>query len=213
MAFDLDKAAYAGLAGVGAGSLMGGYKNPAKAANGFMDQIPDELKKYMQPYMDAGTNSIGTLNHNYDDLLNHPGDKVNEIGSSYHQSPGFQFALQQALQGGDHSAAAGGMAGSPMHEQENMTLATNLGNQDYNNYLQNALGLYGKGLSGQENMFNTGASTSQSMSEDLASTLAQKAKLAYEGQNAENEHNGGSWGSLLGGATGLLGGLGKLAFL
>ena len=36
------------------------------------------------------------------------------------------------------------MAGSPQHEQENMQLATNLGNQEYNGWLTKALGLYAK---------------------------------------------------------------------
>lgn len=192
-------AAGGGLAGMGLGSMMGNWKNPADAASGDMSQIPDMLKQYLAPYMNAGNNALPGLQDQYGKLMNDPGGRLNEIGQGYHQSPGFQFALQQALQGSGHAAAAGGMAGSPQHEQQNMGIATNLADQDYNQWLGNALGMYGKGLSGEQGLYDTGAKTGTAMGEDLASYFANKAKLDYEGQNAENEHEGGMWGSLLGG--------------
>lgn len=189
-----------GMAGAGLGAMFADWKNPADAAMGSMDQIPGQLNKYLQPYIDQGQSQYGNLNNQYGQLMNDPGGRLNQIGQGYHQSPGFQFALQQALQGGNHAAAAGGMAGSPQHEQQNMTMATNLANQDYNQWMQNALGMYGKGLSGSQSIYDTGAKTGISMGEDMSSYLANKAKLQYEGQNAENEHEGGMWGNFLGGA-------------
>jgi hypothetical protein len=189
-----------GAAGAGLGAMFADWNNPADAAMGSMNQIPGQLNKYLQPYIDQGQSQYGNLNNQYGQLMNDPGGRLNQIGQGYHQSPGFQFAMQQALQGGNHAAAAGGMAGSPQHEQQNMTLATNLANQDYNQWMQNALGMYGKGLSGSQSIYDTGAKTGISMGEDMASYLANKAKLQYEGQNAENEHQGGMWGSFLGGA-------------
>ena len=169
-----------GMMGAGIGSMMSGWKNPSDSAMGYMDEMPGMISKYLDPYITRG-------------LV--PGKTINDIGQDYQQSPGFKFALEQAIQGAGHAAAAGGMAGSPQHEQQNMTLATNLGNQDYNEWLKHALGVYG-----------IGAQTGIAAGEDMASILANKAKLAYEGQNAENEHSGGMWGSLLGGAGTLLGG-------
>lgn len=199
----------AGMAGAGLGMMMGDYKNPADAAMGSFDQIPGELNKYLSPYIDAGNRQLPGLENQYSQLITDPGGRLNQIGQGYHQSPGFQFALQQALQGAGHAAAAGGMAGSPQHEQQNMGLATNLANQDYNQWLQNALGMYGKGLGGSQGLYDTGAKTGISMGEDLASILANKAKLQYEGQNAENQHEGGKWGQFLGGGAQLA----SLAFL
>lgn len=193
-------AAGGGMAGLGLGNMMADWKNPSDAAMPYMDQIPAQLSKYMDPYINAGKAAIPGLQDQFGKLITDPGGRMNEIGAGFHQSPGFQFALQQALQGSGHAAAAGGMAGSPQHEQQNMELATNLGNQNYNQWLQNALGMYGTGLEGQQNLFNTGAKTSIGMGEDMSSYLANKAKLAYEAQNAENQHEGGMFGSLLGGA-------------
>ena len=195
-----------GAIGAGLGSMFADWKNPSDAGMGYMDQIPGQLDKYLSPYINAGNRQLPGLEDQYNQLTNDPGARLNQIGAGYHQSPGFQFAMQQALQGAGHAAAAGGMAGTPQHEQQNMTLATNLANQDYNQWLGNALGMYGMGMQGKQGLYDTGAKTGISMGEDLASVLANKAKLAYEGQNAENQHEGGMWG-------GLMGGIGQLAGL
>ncbi|MDD5211396.1 MAG: hypothetical protein PHV62_03210 [Sulfuricurvum sp.] len=192
----------AGMLGAGLGAMFGDYKNPADAAMGDMDKIPGQIDKYLQPYINQGNEQYGKLNDQYGQLMNDPGGRLNQIGQGYHQSPGFQFALQQALQGAGHAAAAGGMAGSPQHEQQNMGIATGLADQDYNQWLGNALGMYKTGLEGGQNIYNTGARAGMSAGEDMASYFANRAKLNYEGQNAENQHEGGMWGNLIGaGAT------------
>ena len=81
-----------------------------------------------------------------------------------------------------------------------------MANQDYYNYLRNALGQYNVGLQGAQGIYNTGAGMGRAAGEDMASYLANQAKLAYEGQNAENQQQGGAFGSLLGG-LGQLGGM------
>ena len=91
------------------------------------------------------------------------------------------------------------MAGSPQHEQQNMEVATGLANQDYNNWIQQALGMYGKGLSGEENMYGTGARAGIGMGENLANRAQNRAKLAYEGAEAENKYNRGPWDAFFGG--------------
>lgn len=193
----------AGSLGAGLGNLFSDYKNPADSAMPYMNQIPGVLKEYLNPYIARGNTAGNALEGQYGNLLNDPGGMVNKIGQGYQQSPGFKFALQQALQSAGHAQAAGGMAGSPQHEQTNMGLATNLANQDYGDWLQRALGLYGHGLQGEEGLYNTGAQTGVNLGQNLASILGNQANLAYEGKNAENQHQGGMWGSLLGGGASL----------
>ena len=188
----------AGAGAAGLGSLFAPWKNPADSADQYYDQIPDYLKQYLGPMINNGSSQYPGLNNQYSSLMNDPGGRINQIGQSYHQSPGFQFAMQQALQGANHAAAAGGMAGSPEHEQQNMTLATNLANQDYNSWMQNALGQYDVGLQGSQGLYNTGAQASMGMGEDMANVLLNRSKLAYAGQNAENQHEGNAWGSIFG---------------
>lgn len=202
----LPYAAGGAMAGAGIGGMFADYTNPADSGMSYLNQIPGQLDKYLSPYINAGQQALPGLQEQYGQLTNDPGARMNQIGQSYHQSPGFQFAMQQALQGAGHAAAAGGMAGSAQHEQQNMGLATNLANQDYNSYMRNALGMYKTGLSGQQGIYNTGAQTGMAMGEDMASVLANQAKMAYEGQNAENQQQGGMWGELgsgIGAAAGI----------
>jgi hypothetical protein len=183
--------------------LFGGNKNPADAANKYISQIPGQTSQYFDPYINAGKNALPILQGQYGDLLNNPGGKVNQIGGSFQQSPGFQFALQQALQGAGHAAAAGGMAGSPQHEQQNMGIATQLGNQDYYNYLDKALGLYNQGLSGEQGMAGMGLTAGTSQADMIAQALAQQGNNAFRGQQDKNARNNSFWNGVgnLGGAA------------
>ncbi len=183
-------------------NLFGG-KNPSKDANKIIGQIPGQTQGYQQPFFEAGKNQLPGLSDQYGQLLKDPGGRMNQIGQSFKESPGFKFAMQQALQGGNHAAAAGGMAGSPEHEQQNMQLATDLGNQEYNNWMQNALGMYGQGLQGSQGMANQGQQAGQSMADMIAQMLAQQANLSYSGQAQQNQNKSDMWGNAtkLGGAA------------
>jgi hypothetical protein len=201
--FGLSSNQASGLGAMGGGlaSLFFNQDNPADSAMPFLNQIPGQVSPYYQPYINAGQNAMGSLQSQYGNLLNNPGGMLNQIGSSYQQSPGFQFALQQALQGSNHAMAAGGMAGSPEAMQYAQQTATNLGNQDYYNWLGGATGLYNEGLGGQQNMMNQGFNASNDLASQIAQMLAAKAGLAYAGQANQNKADSTGLGSLIGGAA------------
>lgn len=190
----------AGLGGIasGLGGLFGG-DNPADAGMKYLDQIPGAVSPYYQPYMDAGKWALPQLQDQYGKLVNDPGGMINNIGSKFQQSPGFKFALDQALQGAGHSAAAGGMAGSPQAQQQAMQIATQLGNQDYYNWLGQATGMYGQGLQGMGGMANMGFNASNNMANQMAQALAAKSQLGYAGQAAQNQAQGSAFGNIMGG--------------
>lgn len=178
-------------------------KNPADSAMPYLNQIPGETQQYQQPWYEAGKSQIPGLQDQYSQLMNDPGGKMNKIGEGFKESPGFKFAMQQALQGGNHAAAAGGMAGSPQHEQQNMQMATDLGNQEYGNWMKNALGMYGQGLQGSQGMANQGQQAGQSMADMIAQTLAQQANLSFNGQQQQNQNKSDMWGNVFKGAGSL----------
>lgn len=169
----------------------------------YLNQIPGKTQQYQQPYFEAGKSQLPGLQEQYGQLLNDPGGRINKIGESFKESPGFKFAMQQALQGGNHAAAAGGMAGSPQHEQQNMQLATDLGNQEYNNWMKNALGEYNMGMQGSQGMANQGQQAGQSMADMIAQTLAQQGNLAFNGQQQQNQNKSDMWGNIFKGAGSL----------
>lgn len=191
-------AGYGSLGGGLAGMFFNGG-NPAHDAMGQLNQIPGAISPYLSPYFNAGTGVLPQLGNQFNRLATNPGARMNAIGQNFQQSPGFQFSLQQALQGADHAAAAGGMAGSPQHEQQNMQIATQMGNQDYYNWLHDALGLYGTGLSGEQNMAQMGMGAGQSLADQIAQMLSAKSQLSYAGKANQNESTGGAFGNILGG--------------
>lgn len=186
--------------------IFGGGKDPSKDAMKYLNQVPGTVKPYYDPFIQAGQRQLPGLEEQYAGLISNPGQMLNQIGSGYQQSPGYEFALQQALQGAQHSAAAGGMAGSPMAQQQSMQLANDIASQDYQRYLQNALGLYGTGLSGSQGLYNMGYGASDTLAQLLAGNLGSQASLGYAGGANKNMMNLGTLGALTGGASSFFGG-------
>lgn len=175
----------------------------------YLQQIPGQIKPYYDPYINAGTSAIPVLQDQYTQLITNPGDVFNTMGQSFQQSPGFDFAMQQALQGSNQAAAAGGMAGSPQHEQQNQQLATNLAYQDYYNYMNDVLGLYGEGLHGEQGMMHQGLNATDAFTQQMAQALAAQAALQYQNNASKKMAQSSIFGDVAGGlATGA-----ALAFL
>ncbi|HEY2811767.1 MAG TPA: hypothetical protein VGJ00_10325 [Rhabdochlamydiaceae bacterium] len=176
--------------------IFGGGHNPANAAMPYINQIPGATNQYMQPYFQAGTNALPGLQDQYKNLLNDPGGMTNKIGQGYQESPGFKFALQQALNAGNNAQAAGGMSGTPQHQFQAMQEATGLANQDYGNWMNRALGLYGSGLTGQQNMAGMGQQAGSSLANMIAQTLAQQGNIAFQGDRQQNQNRNDAFSNI-----------------
>lgn len=219
-----------GALGAGLGAMFGGDSNPADAASPYYNQIAPTIRSAYQPYIGAGQQAMGQAQGQYNNLLgnysgiqgqynqlmNNPNGFLHQLGSGYQQSPGYQWQLNQAMQGANNAAAAGGMLGSPQHQQQAATMAQGLANQDYYNYMNQALGaygtglegnagLYGAGLSGIQGLMGQGFNASNQMGTDLANALMSQGNLAYSGQANQNQAEGSMWGNLGAGAGMLLG--------
>ncbi|HEY2567194.1 MAG TPA: hypothetical protein VGH95_05785 [Candidatus Aquirickettsiella sp.] len=186
------------------GNFLWGGNDGANQAGSYYQQIPDILKQYLKPYADRGNAVYPQLQGQYDQLLNNPGDLLNKLGQGYHESPGYQFQLNQALNAGNRAAAAKGMLGSPMQQQQTQQTASQFANQDFNNYLSHALGLYGQGLTGKQNIYNMGFGASNNLGENLSNALMSQGNLAYSTAANQNQSNQQLLGMLLGLAGGFL---------
>ena len=197
----------AGL-GTAAGGLAGlfgaGQKNPAGAAMPYLNQIPGQVQPYYQPFIDAGKNSMGKTSGIYDQMSQNPGEYYNQLASGYKESPGYQHRLNSALQAGTNAQAAGGMAGSPQHEEMNMTLANDIAGKDFNDYMNQVFGINQAGLQGEENTTNRGYNASTGYGNILGSNTAQQAGLAFQGQAGQNQANAGNMGNVFGGIASLM---------
>ena len=193
------------LGGGGAlGGLFGGGNDAGAAAGQYYNQIPDVLKQYLGPYADRGNAIYPDLQKQLNQLMNDPGGMLNKFGQGYQQSPGYQFKVNQATGAANNAAAAGGMLGSPQHQQNTANLVNNLANQDYNQYLGSVLGLYGRGLGGEQGIYNTGAHVSTNLGEDLGNSLMNQGNLAYSNAMNKNQSSQQMLGMLLGLAGGFL---------
>ena len=230
-----------GLGGIGAGLFgMFGSQNPYDSASKYYNQIPGMLQGMFNPYMQMGQQAgqslqgqygqlaglLPGLMQQYGNLAQNPGAVMSQIGAGYQQSPGFQFQLNQGMNAAKNAAASGGMAGSPQAQQNAATMATGLANQDYYNYLNKALGLYGQGLQGQQGLYGAGLQGLQGLQAQgydatnqlgggLMQALMNQGNLAFAGQAAQNQQQGSAWGDLFGGlgALGSFGGSSGLASL
>lgn len=201
-----------GLGGIASGLFGmngGGGKNPYDAASGFMNQIPGATNPYYQPYAQAGSDAMHQLQGQYSNLINDPSAMFNKIASGYQQSPGLKWQMGQGMNAANNAAAAGGMLGSPQHQQQAATMSEGLANQDYWNYMQNALGSsqnqYGLGLQGLQGLNNQGFQANDQMARIMADMLSGQGQMAFAGQAAQNQQRGSSMGDLFGGLSSLIG--------
>lgn len=169
---------------------------------GYLHKIPDILKQYAAPYSQ---------------MMSDPSGIMSKFGSQYTPSPGYKYELGQEEGAIGRAAAAGGMAGSPMQQQEAAKSARGLASQDYYNYLNHAMNLYMGGVHGYSGLGGdlsrnllSEASLSQTQREE-----EQRQKEFKEAQDAQSSSSlwkalgtlgGGAAGFLFGGPAGAVGG-------
>lgn len=194
------------LGGLGALFGLSTYNNPSDAAAPYYDKAISSVDQLVAPYNQRATDVYKPMTQSYLAQLYNPASVVNTIGSTYQASPGYDWQLNQGEQAANNAAAAGGMAGSLQHQQNAANIATNLANQNYWQYVNNALGQYNLGQSGLGSIYNTGANAAQTAANQYGQIYGAQANNAYAGANNSNQSMGGGIASLLGSVGGLLGG-------
>jgi hypothetical protein len=174
-----------------------GGKNPSDTANQYLNQIPGAMDPYYQPYIQQGQQAGQQLNEQYNQLINDPNALYSKFGEGYKQSPGYQFKLNQALQSGNNAAAAGGMAGSMMHQQAANQTANDIASQDFDQYIQKIMGLYGQGLEGKKGFQEQGYNASMGYGDTLANKLSSQAQYGYAGQAGKNANRSNAFGNII----------------
>ena len=186
--------------------LFGGGQDPAAAAAPYLQQIPEQISPYYEPYIQAGEQALPGLQEQLQRLTQTPTDVMSQIGGQFQASPGYQFQVDQAVRAANQAAAAGGMTGTPANQYNAMQVANQLANQDYYNYLDRGIGLYGQGLAGTQGLTAQGLQAGGSLAGQLANIGMSQANLAYQGAEAQNQQAGGLMGMLGGVAGSIFGG-------
>ncbi len=210
--------------------LFGGHgggqgSNPANAAQPFLQQIPQVGHNAYDPYIQQGQAAGQRTGSQYESLMNDPQAFINKLMEGYKPSEGYQFQKGELTSQLGNAAAAGGVAGTPTDQMNQGKAIQGLLSQDQQQYLQNALGVYGTGLSGEQHAADQGFNASGSLADLLGGNLNQQANLGFQGvqQNNVNKNAmisslikalGIGGGAFFGGAPGALigGGLGSNMF-
>ena len=188
------------------GSLGGSSKwsNPANAAMPYYNQIAGTITPYYQPYVNAGNQALSALMPQLMQLVSNPSAFMNQMSSGFQASPGYQYNVQQATNAANQAAAAGGMVGSPMEQQQLAGEISGMANQDFYNYLNHILKIYAGGMQGLGGVGKVGYTASSSLANELAKSLMNQGNLAFAGTQASNMHNAGPMG-MIGGAMSSIG--------
>lgn len=168
-------------------NLLGTSKsqNPANAAMPYLQQIPGVGHQYYDPYIQQGQQAGDVLKEQYGQMLD-PTAFMDKIYSQYKPSEAYQYQLGELTKGIGSQAAAGGFAGTPLHQQQYGEMAQGLLSKDMQQYLQNALGIQQTGLSGEQDIYGKGFQAGGSLADLLAGNLGTQAGLAFQGQQQQN---------------------------
>lgn len=212
MAFDWGNAFRGGASGAAAGSSFGPWGTAIGggigALSGFfggdeeeetdkmLNGIPPQLKDLLMPYINQGKEGLGKAGGAYGEMLD-PNALISKIGSGYTQSPGYKWRLNQGENSINNAAAAGGMAGTAQHQQQAGELATNLASQDYNDYMKNALGIFGQGAQGELGIGQLGQGSASDLSTSLGNLGLTRAGLNYKRGANKNQMNSDMFSSIL----------------
>lgn len=180
------------------------FPDPSREAGKSLDRIPGETNQYSQPFYDSGKNQLPQLNDIYKQMMSDPNKLMEMLGGGYKESPGYQWNLKQGQAAMTNANAAGGMLGTPQHEQMAGEMATGLASQDYQKFMDHIMGLFTGGVTGSQSMASQGQQAGSDMASRIQKYLTDQATLKYTGQQSRND----TISSLIGGGMKLLGGTG-----
>jgi|SRR5882757_7900487 len=168
-------------------SLFHGGKNPANAGMSYLNQIPGVGHNAYDDYINQGKQAGGQLSEQYQKLFSDPQGFLSELQSGYKPSDAYKYKSGELQKGLGAAAASGGLAGSAYHQQQYGEEADKLLSGDMQQYLQNALGIYDRGISGEQGIADKGFQASGSLADLLGGGLTNQANMAYKGVESQNQ--------------------------
>jgi hypothetical protein len=122
----------------------------------------DMLHNLMQQFQKQQGN-YGGLQNQYSQMMQNPNDVISRLGQGYQKSPGYDWRMKQGQSAINNANAAGGMLGTPQHEQQAGQLAGDLANNDFQQYMDRNMNVMNQGIQGNQNFFNQGVQGNQNL--------------------------------------------------
>lgn len=180
---------------------LGFGDSPESAASPYYSQITPELHKAYDPYIQQGQEIGPEYLEQLRRMTQDPSALMSQLGAGYKESPGFQHSVDAATQAAMRAAAAGGEAGAPSVQEALAQKISGMAAQDYGDYMNRAMGLYGAGVSGEGGLQQQGFQASADLAQNLANALMSQGNLAYSGIQGQQQGLMNLLGSL--GAAGI----------
>ena len=187
------------------GSSSGSSGGARGAANNYLNQIPDVVHKGYDPYVNEGRDASGKTKSKYEELMSDPTGFINKLMEGYKPSEGYQFQKEQLTKELGNTAAAGGVAGTPMDQMNQGAGVQKLLSGDMQQFLSNILGVFNTGLKGEEGVAERGYDASGKLTDALGGALNQQGGLAFNDVQQKQKNKNDLWsmfGKALGGAAG-----------
>lgn len=189
----------------------GGGQAPKDAANEYLNQIPGVAHQGYDDYINAGKDAGNKTKTAYEEMMNDPTGFINKLMGGYKESEGYKYQKDKLTQELGNTAAAGGIAGTPLDQMNQGEGVQKLLSADMQQFLTNVLGQHKEGLAGEEGIAERGYGASGKLTDTLGGALNQQGGLAFQNQQQNNQNKTDMWnmfGKVLGGAAGgFLGGV------
>lgn len=185
----LDEIVEGGLGKPIIGKSIHSFLHPEEAYEDAADELRrqfEEAKGFIQPYQQHGLDQYGNLQGGINSLLN-PESLMSRFTGSYETSPYAKQLLGLNKSQGLDAASSMGLMGSSAALGNIQQGAGNIVAQDRQNYINQLMQNYLKGLGLSEGIYNTGANAAESMfrgGQDYGQNMAQ---MRYNQQAAPGQ--------------------------
>ena len=166
--------------------LFGGGDSPYGAAKPYLDQVPGIGHDTYDDYINKGKTAGGISQDMYDELTKDPTGFINRLMEGYKPSEGYQFSKNELTNEMSNTAAAGGVAGTPLDQMNQAKGVQGLLSKDQQQYLENILGAFNTGLKGEADTATRGFDASKGLGDVLTGNANQNANLGFQDAQQKN---------------------------
>jgi len=147
------------------------------------DKYYNQAQGYQQPYNTAGQGQIGTLNKGISELTD-PQTLYDKWSKGYKESEAAKQMEGLANEHGLNAASSLGLMGSSPALQAIQAGTSGIVAQDKQQYMQDLMDKYNKGMGFSQNMYNTGATTAGQMGTNAMTQGGRAGETAFGQANA-----------------------------
>lgn len=122
-------------------------------ANPFIQKAMNETNQAVQPYAQFA-NKGSAISQQYDQMMNDPVANLQNIRNQYQQTPGHKKALEDSIRMANNAAVAGGMLGSPLHQDNVMESAAAVNDKYERQWVDRILNRQQFGTQGNQGLFD-----------------------------------------------------------